>query len=171
LKEATENFNQSRQDILRRGRLDPQVSEAEQKQRELNELANNFRRQRQQLNEQISAEEQKLKFVESRFKIEEKIAKLATKSASQLGLAADKLLNASLAAERAFSNINRFPFVAPQPIYLASGGGTTGPMNFVFKFDGHELVKREPGIPARRHLNIAGRISGNRASKYRPIGR
>lgn len=171
LKEATEDFNQSRQDILRRGRLDPQVSEAEQKQRELNELAQNFRRQRQQLNEQISAEEQKLKFVESRFKIEEKIAKLATKSASQLGLAADKLLNVSLAAERAFANINRFPFTAPQPIYLASGGGTTGPMNFIFKFADHELVKRQPGIPARRHLNIAGRISGNRASKYRPIGR
>jgi hypothetical protein len=165
MKESSENFAKSQRDILLEGRLSPQVSVAESKRARLIELEREFRRQQQELRDQIAAEQKKLDFVNDRFKIEQQIARLARQSAEQLGLAADRLANAANSIERVFGGLNRLPFGAGTQSQFV--GGPTA-ITLDLRLNGQSIGKQTVGIPATRHLTLRGDLSPSKLPKFNP---
>jgi len=81
------------------GRIDPRVSATEDKRRRLVDLQQQFNKHRQEQQDQINGEQQKLDYVKSREKLEEKIARWTQTGADALANAADKLGGAAEALQ------------------------------------------------------------------------
>lgn len=163
LKDATEKFALDEKAILLEGRIDPAVSEAESKRQRLVQLERDFQKQRLDLEQQISAEQQKLDFVNQRFKFEERIAILAQKGADALGAAADKLSNAASALQNAFNTIGRFNFGGNTD--NTSGGLST--LNI--RINGADAGQIQIGVPIEQHLDAAGFLSPSRQARFNPL--
>lgn len=159
LKDAVEKFAQDQKDILNEGRIDPAVSEAESKKRRLIELERNFQKEKLDLEKQIDAEKTKLDYVNSRAKLEEKIANLAERGAAALGQAASRISDAAAAMERAFAQMGFFP-----------QGTNASTITLNLKVNDQAVGSQQIGLDAIHHLDLAGHLSSNRAARFNPLG-
>lgn len=157
LKENLEQFERQKRDILTAGRIDPGVSEALSKQRQLIDLEREFREQQAELEDQISAEQKKLDFVNKRAEIEKEIGRIVTQSANALANAADRLASAA-GIIQGLPNALR-----------AGGGGGGGPQtyNITVNVGGSNASANEIGVAVATHLRLAGRTAHSRTSQYR----
>jgi len=160
LRDATDKFASDERSILLEGRIDPRVSVAESKRQRLAALEREFQKNKLDLENQISAEQKKLDYVNQRANLEEKIAKLAERGANALGLAADKLSGAANAIERAFAQAGRFDFgtsAAPQSVTLN------------LKINDQPVGQTQIGVGVEQHLELAGLISPSRLNRFNQV--
>lgn len=163
LRDATEQFASNQRAILLEGRIDPRVSIAQSKRERLVSLEREFQKNKIELENQIAAEQAKLSYVESRDKIEKRIAQLARHSAEAMGLAADKLSNAANSLERAFNAIQGFNF-------NNGAAGPVGPQTVTlnFRVNGEEAGSTTVGVGTQQHLEMAGLLSSSRLNRFHP---
>jgi hypothetical protein len=158
LKDATDKFATDERAILLEGRINPAVSVAESKRQRLVALERDFQKQKLDLENQISAEQKKLDYANSRNLIEEKIARLAQQGADALGNAADKLNTAANSLQKAFETIGNFNFNnaqnAPQTITLN------------LKLNGQPIGSTQVGIGVEQHLEMSGLLSPSNLSRF-----
>ena len=165
LRQARDEFERQEDDILQRGRIDPVVSEVENKRRELVELERQFRERQREINAQLAAEKKKLDFVNQRANAERIIADLMDRSAGSLSQAARDMQAAasSLASalggraiDDAFSAVRSQSSAAPQQMALTVD----------VRVNGRQAAPGEVtvGVSQANHLRIANRVTRNPAN-------
>lgn len=178
LKEATEDFRKSQRDILLQGRVDPVISEAENKKRQLVELDKEFRARQKELKEQIAGEQKKLDFVEKRKSLEQEIAKLVENSAQSLSSAAGAFERAIAELRRvadgwfrgtassfsqSLEQINRAGFGSTPPSSMVNSG------NLYITVHSNGSDGRQIAIDIEQQLRLSGKLSRSRSSEFNPV--
>ena len=163
LKDAAEQFEKSRRDILLQGRIDPRVSEAENKRKQLLDLEREFRERQKELVDQIATEQTKLDLVNRRAEIEFKIGQYIERSAAALSNAAVALGNvlAGLPGHGGgaggYGNYGDF-LNSPQVGDLIMNNKIEVNVN------GSNASAQEIGVAVADHIRLAGRTQHNRQS-------
>ena len=163
LKDAAEQFEKSRRDILLQGRIDPRVSEAENKRKQLLDLEREFRERQKELVDQIATEQTKLDLVNRRAEIEFKIGQYIERSAAALSNAAVALGNvlAGLPGNGGgaggYGNYGDF-LTSPQVGDLIMNNKIEVNVN------GSNASAQEIGVAVADHIRLAGRTQHNRSS-------
>lgn len=162
LKDAAEQFEKSRRDILLQGRIDPRVSEAENKRKQLIDLEREFRERQRDLLSQIATEQTKLDLVNKRAEIEFKIGQYIERSAAALAAAATTLGNVFAGLPGAggggaggYGNYGDF-LNSPQVGDLIMNNKIEVNVN------GSNASAQDIGVAVADHIRLAGRTQHNR---------
>jgi soluble lytic murein transglycosylase-like protein len=154
LKENLEEFERQKNDILTAGRIDPGISEALNKQRQLIDLERQFRERQSELQDQLAAEQKKLDFVNKRAEIEREIARYVERSAQALSNAADRLAQV----------VGGIGSGIRPPGFAPGGGG--GFYNITVNVGGSNATPDQIGVAVARHLRLAGRTSHGHTDRF-----